>query len=98
MYYKKFKKIDAIFNGMLKDGKCYDITIQRDVSGCFAYGDRSAHIIHINGDFYRLFDTRYDCIPTDKSARVEFWADWLKSEAAFISVFLKSFKSIEIDL
>ena len=72
-----FKKITATFNAINRNNDPVEIKVERVVSGANAYGDRSAHIVYVNGDYYQSFDTRYDGIKTDKKG-------WLKEVIEYI--------------
>ena len=75
-----FKEIQATFT--IRNEKV-KVVIKRVKSGCFKYGDESAHILDIyktSGELleHRSFDTRYDMISSDKLKWVEFWRTYLK--------------------
>ena len=80
----QFKTIEAKFRVKTRTYD-YEFTIERKVSGAFAYGNRSCHILIIS-DFKtkkqlrdEYYDTRYDSIPTEKGQWVNFWTRWIKN-------------------
>lgn len=80
---KQFKEMKAVFKGIGRgacEGKTYPtITIERHLSGAFAYGDRSAHELDFNNDSMpNYYDTRYDRISTDKDLWLEFWKRYIE--------------------
>lgn len=91
-----FKKIKAAwrveFNGGYEPA---EITIEREQSGCFKYGDRSAHNVMYNGKWYEGYDTRYDHISTNKADWLNFWVDWINGKWNTKSVELISYEESE---
>lgn len=79
----EFKKIEGKFKLSFDNGERhfdYDVQIGRHLSGAFKYGNRSSHRIDLNGEFYSLFDTRYEQIPTNKEEWVSYWTEWVKEQ------------------
>ena len=91
----KFKEIKAIFkvvedtafkNGeWSKDRSDFKFEVERNLSGCFAYGDRSGHSIKITdskGTYFMpyTYDTRYDGISTQKDEWVKVWKDFIEDK------------------
>lgn len=81
-----FKNITATFKLTICDWRTGEILneplnveIKRELSGAFAYGDRSTHTVMVNGNRYQSFDTRYDGISTEKEKWLKFWKEWLNS-------------------
>lgn len=76
-----FKEIKARFQVSLttENGKKWEreVTIERQESGAFNYGDHSSHNIYLGGEWFTTYDTRYDCISTDKAKWLKFWEKWL---------------------
>lgn len=79
-----FKNITATFKLTICDwvtGEVLDeplnIEIKRELSGASAYGDRSAHTVMVNGRRYKIFDTRYERISSEKEKWLKFWKEWL---------------------
>lgn len=78
---RKFKEITATFH---VEGYCYDyyFVVKRLQSGANKYGDESCHTLDIYeegkhvGDY--LYDTRYDCINTDKEEWVKEWTNFIQ--------------------
>ena len=73
-------------------GYHYLFEITRQQSGANKYGDQSAHILDIfdmNKDKahidWKLYDTRYDSIPTDKNEWVKVWETYIKENWAKVS-------------
>lgn len=79
---RKFKEITATFH---VEGKHYEyyFVIERLHSGANKYGDESCHTLDIYkegtwvGDY--LYDTRYDCIGTDKEEWVNSWKEFIQN-------------------
>lgn len=91
----KFKGIKATFkvvedtafkNGVWKkDRSDFKFTVDRHLSGCSAYGDRSGHSIKITdskGEYYmpRYYDTRYDGISKEKDTWVKYWKQFIEED------------------
>jgi len=61
----------------------FKFEVKRYESGCFAYGDRSAHSVEIVNHpeaFMYHFDTRYSQIKTTKEEWIAFWKEWIQNE------------------
>ena len=60
-----FKTITGIWKGSNRIDEPIEIKVIRKESGASKYGDRSSHVLYINGEYYKQFDTRYEGIPSD---------------------------------
>lgn len=95
---KQFKEMKAVFKGIGRDrceGKTYPtITIERHLSGAFAYGDRSAHSLSFNEESMpNYYDTRYDGISSDKDKWLAFWKDYIETNFLVKDLELVSYES-----
>ena len=73
----KFKEITAYYLQESKDLNLKRIlTIKRCLSGANEYGDRSCHILYINGEFFKQFDTRYNEISDYIDEWLNQWEIW----------------------
>ena len=104
-----FKEIKAVFKvsedtsfikGEWKKNRSHFLfEVKRMLSGAFAYGDRSCHsviITNVPEAFPYHFDTRYDCISTEKEAWVKFWKDWIEDRFA-LKVELSEYNENEVE-
>lgn len=105
-----FKEIKAVFKvsedtsyikGELnKDRSHFLFEVKRMLSGAFDYGDRSCHsviITNVPEAFPYHFDTRYDCISTEKEEWLKFWKDWIEDRFV-LKVELSEYNENEVEI
>lgn len=105
-----FKEIKAVFKvsedtsfikgERKKDRSHFLFEVKRMLSGAFAYGDRSCHsviITNVPEEFPYHFDTRYDCISTEKEGWVKFWKDWIEDRFV-LKVELSEYNESEVEI
>ena len=78
--FKVAKDTAFLEKGFYKDRSQFEFTIKRQPSGCFKYGDRSAHSLYVNGGWSNGYDTRYDGISTEKDKWLAFWKKFIEEE------------------
>lgn len=54
------------------------ITITREMSDEFAYGDKSCHNIYLNDSKYMYYNTSDNGISDVKDKWLEYWESWIK--------------------
>lgn len=102
-----FKEIKAVFkvvkdNAFLegkwgKNREGYEFCVERVESGCTNYGDNSAHFVKLlNGEYEKSYDTRYDCISTQKDKWVEFWKTFIERDWQ-LELQLESYQEKEVE-
>lgn len=82
-----------------KDRSKFVFQVERQLSGAFAYGDRSFHKVDILGvdAIPYFFDTRYEGISTEKDKWVATWKQWIEMRFG-LKVKLSTYEEKEIEM
>lgn len=68
------------FEITLNDDKVLRVQVERQISPCFKYGNQTQVSVEVlNGEYFEIFDTRYDKEMNTVEGYRAFFTDWVKN-------------------